>query len=204
MPPNMACIACNATREGSNCCKASSLIISFLINTVIKSSSENCVILGTLGNLIIGIYALYCVFSVVYCNEVYFSSCPYFSNIIHVFLSLRPFQEERRKSSQLQLFKQHSQKSCILKKVNLLKLKRSQLQKMAHLGYVCSNKLNLHKSIATVETSWNSPYLCLYTCELPIGSGSWKDLACKIWLRPKPAYQHNQYYSNDWKFLGIV
>lgn len=66
MPPDVTCIACSVTRERSNRCKASSLIISFLINTVTKSNSENCVILQALGNLIIGIYGLCCVFDLLY------------------------------------------------------------------------------------------------------------------------------------------
>lgn len=32
------------------------------------------------------------------------------------------------------------------------KLKRSKLQKMAHLGYVYTKELNLHRNIGTVET----------------------------------------------------
>jgi len=62
MPPDVACGACSITRERSNCCGASSLRISFLINTITKSSSENSVILRTLGNFIVGTYGLCCVF----------------------------------------------------------------------------------------------------------------------------------------------
>lgn len=101
MPPAVARMACSITREKSNCCGASSLIISFLINTITQPSSENCVILGTLGSFIIGIYGLWSVFDVIYCNELYFH--PTFISVVfsNVFLFLHHFQEERRKSSPL-------------------------------------------------------------------------------------------------------
>lgn len=95
MPPDVACIACNATREGSNCCKASSLIISFLINNIIKSSSENCVILGTLGNLIIGSYGLYCVFDLLYIAMRCISHPALISVILFMFFF--PYVLSRRK-----------------------------------------------------------------------------------------------------------
>lgn len=68
---------------------------------LIKPSSESCVILGTLGGFIIGIYGLCSVFDVINCNEVYFH--PTFISVVFfsVFLFLHHFQEEGRKSSQL-------------------------------------------------------------------------------------------------------
>lgn len=63
-----------------------------------------------------------------------------------------------------------------------------------------SNKLNLHRNMTTVEISWNGHCLCLYTCEFPIGNGSWKVLASKIWFGPQLVYQHKQCYCNAWEF----
>lgn len=87
------------------------------------------------------------------------------------------------------------QKSYILEVINVLVRENATLR-------LFSNKLNLHRNMTTVEISWNGHCLCLYTYEFPIGNGSWKVLASKVWLGPQLVYQHKQCYSRAWEFPG--
>lgn len=89
---------------------------------------------------------------------------------------------------------------AVYSKNKFSKLERSKLQKMAHLGYVYTNELNLHRHIGTVEAQLEQPLFKLVLCVLPIGNGSWKPPTSKIWLVPQPSYLYKQQYSSAWEF----